>query len=135
MRGAAMSIKQKGAEDRGTPAPYENVLAGEQNTTASGAVSISFILPIDGRYRLTADEYAWRIEKRKGKRWVPIQWHSNIETAVHSLAQRMIRTSQVQTLADALAAIENVSRTLTHALAPRYRVELKQSTDETCDNG
>ncbi len=120
-----MTIKQKDAEGRGTLAPYENVLAGEQNTTASGAVSISFILPIDDRYRLTADEYAWRIEKRRGKRWLPIQWHSNIETAVHSLAQRMIRTSEVQTLADALAAVENVSRTLTHAFAPHLHVELR----------
>ncbi len=118
-----MSIKQRGAEGRGTPAPYENVLAGQQNTTASGAVSVSFILPIDDRYRLTADEYAWRIEKRRGKRWSPVQWHSDIETAVHSLAQRMIRTSEVQTLADALAVIENVSRTLTHALAPHFHVE------------
>jgi hypothetical protein len=122
MRGAAMTIKQKGAEGRGTLAPYENVLKEQHNTTSS-AVSISFILPIDGRYRLTADEYAWRIEKRKGKRWIAIQWHSDIETAVHSLAQRMIRTSEVQTLADALVAVENVSVTLTHALAPHFRVE------------
>ena len=72
---------------------------GQQNTTASGAVSISFILPINDRYRLTTDEYAWRIEKRKGKRWIAIQWHSDIEALVNSLAQRMIRTSEAQTLA------------------------------------
>ncbi len=77
MRGAAMTIKQKGTENRGTLASYENVLVGQQNTTASttasGAVSISFILPINDRYRLTADEYACRIERRKGKRWIAIQ--------------------------------------------------------------
>jgi hypothetical protein len=31
--------------------------------------------------------------------------------------------------------VENVSRMLTQALAPQYQVELRQSTDEACDNG
>ena len=95
-----MIIKRKDAECGGTLAPYENVLAGQRDANSSSAISASFILPIDDRYRLTADEYAWRIERRKGKSWRAIEWRSDIETVVHSLAQRMIRTSEVQTLAD-----------------------------------
>jgi hypothetical protein len=103
-----METETKVADHGHGQAAIQNILAGQQNTTASGALSVSFILPIDGRYRLSADEYAWRIEKRKGKRWIAIQWHSDIEALVNSLAQRMIQTSEVQTLARALAAVENV---------------------------
>jgi hypothetical protein len=119
-----METETKVADHGHGQAAIQNILAGQQNTTASGALSVSFILPIDGRYRLSADEYAWRIEKRKGKRWIAIQWHSDIEALVNSLAQRMIRTLEVQTLAPkALAAVENVSRTLRDALGRRLTGE------------
>ncbi len=75
------------------------VQAGQARRSKDRANPVSFILPIDDRYRLTADEYAWRIERRKGKSWRAIEWHSDIEALVNSLAQRMIRTLEVQTLA------------------------------------
>jgi hypothetical protein len=121
-----MIIKRKDAECGGTLAPYENVLAGQRDANSSSAISASFILPIDDRYRLTADEYAWRIERRKGKSWRAIEWRSDIETVVHSLAQRMIRTSEVQTPSRcALAAVESISRTLRDVLGPHFKVEVR----------
>jgi hypothetical protein len=36
------------------------------------------------------------MEKRKGKSWRAIQWHSDIEALVNSLVQRMIQMSEVQ---------------------------------------
>jgi hypothetical protein len=85
---------------------------------------VSFNLPIDDHYRLTADEHCWRIEQcRKDGQWRPVEYHANLEAAVNSLSGRLLRTSKVRTLADALAAVENVARTLTLALAPSYKVE------------
>jgi prophage regulatory protein len=55
--------------------------------------------------------------------WRPCEYHTTIETAVNSLARRLVRTSEVPTLADALAAVENTARTLTLALAPHFKVE------------
>lgn len=101
----------------------EVVRAGQQKHTTRRAVLVSFILPIDTRYRLTADERCWRIEqRRKGGEWRPADYHTTVEGAVNSLARRLVRTSEVRTLADALSAVENVARTLTRALAPRFTV-------------
>ncbi len=121
---------------------YEGNFAGQQSNSSKAqdtkerANAISFFLPINERFRLTADELCWRIEqRRKDGEWRPIEYHTTLEAAVNSLSERLLRTSDVQCLADALAAVENISRTLTQALAPQYRVELRQSTDEACDNG
>ncbi len=82
-----------------------------------------FILPIDDRYRLTADEHAWRIERRKGGHWRAIEWYSSIESAVNGLGRKRVRTSQVASLADALGAIDRVACTLRDALQPHFTVE------------
>jgi hypothetical protein len=88
--------------------------------------SVPFILPIDGCYRLTADERCWRIEKgRRHGDWRPCEYHTTIETALNSLARRLVRMSEVRTLADALAVVDHVSRKLTLALAPRFTVQRK----------
>jgi hypothetical protein len=94
-----------------------------QNTKRH-ADPITFYLPIDDKYRLTADERCWRIEQhRKDGEWRPIEYHFTLEAVVNSLSGRLLRTSKVCTLADALDAVENVARKLTHALAPQYRLE------------
>ena len=95
--------------------------SSKKNSKSRTAVAF-FALPIADRYRLTADELSWRIEKCKGKRWIAIQWHSDIEEAVHSLAHDS-DVGSANPSRHALVAVENVSRTLTHALAPHFRVE------------
>ncbi len=77
-----------------------NVRAGRAKHTARRAEPISFILPIDDRYRLTADERCWRIEqRRKDGEWRPIEYHMTLEALLKSLSGRLLRTSKVRTLA------------------------------------
>jgi hypothetical protein len=74
---------------------------------------------------LTADERCWRIEqRRKNGEWRPIEYHMTLEAAVKGLSGRLLRTSKVRTLADAVAAVENVARTLAQALASLCTVEV-----------
>lgn len=53
----------------------------------------------------------------------PAEYHTTIEAAVCELAHRLVRTSEASSLADALAAVENVSRTLTQAIASQFQGE------------
>jgi len=88
------------------------------------ALPVSFVLPIDDHYRLTADDRCWRIEQRRTTgEWRPVEYYPTIHGAVNSLAHRLVRTSEASSLADALAAIELVLRTLTQALASQVYVE------------
>ncbi|MGH8501339.1 MAG: hypothetical protein ACREVE_02480 [Gammaproteobacteria bacterium] len=119
-----MTTQTKAAGCEHTTAADETVRTGQAKHTTRRADPVSFVLPISDRYRLSADERCWRIEqRRKDGEWRPVEYHTTIEAAVTSLGGRLVRTSDVQTLAEALGAVENVSRTLTRALAPRYRVE------------
>ena len=94
------------------------------HSTARRAYPITFYLPIDDKYRLTADERCWRIEQlRKDGEWRPVEYYMTLEALLKSLSERLLRTSKVRTLADALAAVENVARTLTLALAASFKVE------------
>jgi hypothetical protein len=116
--------KQTKAAGRGDgQAAHRNVRAGHARHTTRRADPVSFALPVDARFRLTADERCWRIEqRRKDGAWRPVEYHTTIEAAVNSLSGRLLRTADVQTLADALSAVENVARALTRALAPRFKV-------------
>ena len=120
-----MTTNHKAAERGDGQAAYPVVRAKQRDSSACRTESVSFILPIDDRYRLTADEYAWRIERRKGKCWRAIEWHSSIETAVNSLGRRLVRTSQVASLADALGAVDRVACTLKDALEPSFKREMQ----------
>ena len=102
-----------------------NVMAGQQNRTTSRVKSGLFFLSIDGKLRITADERCWRIEQRKDGDWRPVEYHTTLEAAVYSLSGRLLRTSNVQCLADALAAVEDVARMLTQALEPHLRLEAR----------
>jgi len=119
-----MTTQTKAAGCEHTTAADENVLPGRQKDSTRRADPITFCLPIDHKFRLTADERCWRIEQRRtGGEWRPVEYHTTIERAVNSLGGRLIRTSEVRTLIDALAAVENVTRALTLALAPSFKVE------------
>ena len=81
------------------------------------------ILPIDNNWRITADTYSWRIEKsrtRNGRiEWQPCSWFTTLESTIRGLGDRMVRTSEAQTLAEALEVVKNVSAKLSQALTPR----------------
>ena len=94
------------------------------------------ILPIDASYRLTADHHSWvvqRYRKRKHRKtgalvddWESILWFPSLNQAVDGLADLMIRTSDAQTLTDALALVRQVTATLSQALAPKFKVTLAE---------
>jgi len=119
-----MTSKPKAAETEAAQAAYQNVRTRQKQTTTRRANPISFFLPINARYRLTADERCWRIEqRRKDGEWRPIEFHPCLEAAKNSLSSRLLRTADVHCRADALLAAENIARTLTQALAPSFKVE------------
>ena len=80
------------------------------------------IIPINDRYRITSDEYQWIIQtkrNRKGKEdWQARFYYPTLKAALEGLGELMVRQSDVATLADALAKVENVATTLSQALTP-----------------
>ena len=84
------------------------------------------ILPIDDEYRIKGDKHSWAIQKgrmREGEiTWESVSWFTSLESTVNHLGQLMVRTSNAQTLADALKEIEKVTTLLTHALSPKFKV-------------
>ncbi len=94
------------------------------------------ILPIDEKYRLTSDCRGWAIQKRRKRKdrktgehvddWGPIHWYTTLDQAVNGLAALRIRTSDAQTLADALAEVKKLTATLSEALAPKFNLALAE---------
>jgi len=84
------------------------------------------ILPINNDYRIEGDRYSWSIQKARMKNgeitWESINWFKSIEHAVNHLGEMMVRTSDTQTLGEALAEIERVTTLLTHALSTKFEV-------------
>lgn len=96
-------IQQRPAGMAGRGNDAENVQAGQAKHSTHRADPITFYLPINDRFRLTADERCWRIEqRRKGGEWRPVEYHTTIEAAVNSLGGRLLRTADVQRLARCL---------------------------------
>ena len=81
------------------------------------------IIPINEQYQLTSDEYQWIIQKRrtrKGKEdWQARLYYPSLKAAVEGLGELMVRQSKANTLADALAAIENIATALSQAVTPK----------------
>jgi hypothetical protein len=115
------------AEKANNSAGQQSKSSSAKHTTKSQKDAVAFVLPIDGRYRLTADELCWRIEKRKDDQWRLIEYHTSLEAAVTSLSGRLLRISEVRCIADALAAADCVSCRLTLALAPRFKVKVRRN--------
>jgi len=84
------------------------------------------ILPIDDEYRIKGDKHSWAIQKGRIKKgeitWESVSWFTSLESTVNHLGNLMVRTSNAQTLADALKEIEKVTTLLTHALSPKFKV-------------
>ena len=88
------------------------------------------ILPIDEKYRIKSDEHCWHIQKartrtkdgKKVKDWESFKWVTSPESAVNILGELMVRTSDAQTLGEALIEIEKITTTLSQALTPKFRV-------------
>jgi len=85
-------------------------------------------IQITPAHQISSYRYGWKIEvprARKGEsKWQPVSYYTTLEQAVNSLGHRLVRESDAQTLADALAEIDRVTATLCQALSPQFRVEV-----------
>lgn len=94
------------------------------------------ILPINDKYRIMANKHAWVIQKysesiKDGKishNWASKGNYIKLEPCIQGLAQLMLRTSDAETLAEALKEVERILQVLTQALEPDYKIE--RASDE-----
>lgn len=96
-------------------------------------------IQIDNTYAIASDQHSWSIKKirvRKDKTskepieiWEAIRWYATYEQAVRGLGQLMVRTSEAQTLTDALADVEKVMTTLSQLLPTGIPVHIGGAKD------
>ena len=78
------------------------------------------LIQINDQTRIKSDSMQWMIQRRRTRNGEP-SWESKLffptlQGAINELGELMVRESQVQTLADALVVVENVTTTLSQAL-------------------
>ena len=78
------------------------------------------LVPINDKFRIKSDVMQWMIQRRRSRNgkqiWESKLFFPTLQGAINELGELMVRESQVQTLADALVAVENVTTTLSQAL-------------------
>ena len=84
------------------------------------------ILPIDDEYRIKGDKHSWAIQKGRMKQgkitWESVSWFTSLESTVNHLGNLMVRTSDAQTLGDALIAVDKIATKLSQALTTKIEV-------------
>jgi len=84
------------------------------------------ILPIDDDYRIMGDKYSWAIQKGRMKQgeitWESVSWFNSLESTVNHLGNLMVRTSDAETLSDALIVVEEIATKLSQALTTKFEV-------------
>ena len=92
------------------------------------------IIQIDEQYRVTTDPYQWIVQKkrsRKGKEdWKSQTYHTSFQSALQSLGERLVRGSDAETLADALADVEKAITILSQARTLQLEQVLTASEEE-----
>ena len=92
------------------------------------------LIPINERYRIASDSRQWMIQESRTRNGA-IEWQSKyyfgtIHSVVKELGELMVRTSDAQTLVDALADVEKVTTILSHALTPHSESILEAMAKE-----
>ena len=92
------------------------------------------LIPINERYRITSDSRQWIIQQartRNGhKSWQSKWFFPTFESALRELGQLMVRTSDAQTLVDALADVEKATTILSQARTLQLEQVLTASEEE-----
>ena len=87
-------------------------------------------IPLNEGYRLSSDKYQWIVQKqitRKGKiEWKNVSYHATPKQAVNHHAGVLVRTSEADTLTEALAVVERVVNELTIALHHDIDVNIEE---------
>lgn len=81
-------------------------------------------LPINDQYRIKTDPYNYMLQKsRKRKKdgnevyeWESFKYYGSLEAAINGLGEYMLRTSEVQSLTEALEEVKRINTTLSQAL-------------------
>ena len=85
------------------------------------------LIPINDQFCIKSDSMQWMIQRRRtrnGKQsWESKLFFPTLQGAINEIGELMVRESQVQTLADALVAVENVTTTLSQALTARLETD------------
>lgn len=99
------------------------------------------IIPIDSRYRIAADRHSWTVQRRIRRKhrktgelvteWKSIMWLASLQQAVRELAELRLRTSDAETVADALAEVQRVVATLCSALQSQFAVRIRAGPKES----
>ena len=92
------------------------------------------VIPINEHYQIASDSRQWMIQEARTRNgetvWQPKYYFGTIESAVKELGELMVRTSDAQTLVDALADVEKVTTTLSQALTPHSELILAAMVKE-----
>lgn len=82
------------------------------------------IFNVTPKYRILSDLNSWMIQKRitrcQDEAWMSIKWYTSLEGAINGLAQMLIRSSEAESLLDALEDVKSVTAQLSLAFAPMY---------------
>ena len=93
------------------------------------------ILHINDRFRITSDSRQWIIQQartRNGhKSWQSKWFFPTFESALRELGQLMVRTSDADTLVDALEEVDKVATTLSQALTVNHDALLAATSEGT----
>ena len=100
---AALSTGQTGFETEHEPKPNKNLIDCKET-----------YIPVDGNYAIGADQYSWRILKRKTRKrngrsvdeWKAIKWYSTLENAITGFADFKLRASDAKALAGSIQGAE-----------------------------
>jgi len=92
------------------------------------------IIPINDRYRIASDPRQWMIQESRTRNgeaeWESRYYFGTLESAVKELREVMVRTSDAQTLVDALADVEKATTILSQARTLQLEQVLTASEEE-----
>ena len=84
-------------------------------------------IKINDDYAIQSDANCWATCKWKnrngGGNFEQITWHNTFSDAVSSLARKMIRLSDAESLEEAIKDASQVKDTIRQALEPSYKIE------------
>jgi len=90
-------------------------------------------LAINPDWRITTDQYQYilhRCTNPNSDRWEPVGYFITISSLVNELIDRGLRSSEAETLADALKIVKGLHRDVINALTPQYKVISNQTYAE-----
>jgi len=92
------------------------------------------IIPINEDYRIETDEHQWILKNSKAYRnkktgelkvtWTPVGYYPTFEGTVNALADRMLRTSKVVGMEEAIGIMKSIKHELS-VLVPKLSFEIK----------